>query len=77
MEAIRPAKARVIEVAIIADEVLVTFSDGRITLLDADYLHGRSTEAPVTWKCKFENVIMPPSMSNVPLSVAGVDSLSD
>jgi len=38
--------ARVIEVAIIADRVLATFSDGRITLLDADDLRRQSTAAP-------------------------------
>ena len=46
MEAVELAKVRVIEVAIIADQVLVTFSDGRIALLDADDLHRQSTEAP-------------------------------
>jgi hypothetical protein len=39
-------KAKVIEVEILESDVLVTFSDGRITRLDRDWLHVHSIEAP-------------------------------
>jgi hypothetical protein len=47
METANPTKAHVIEVAILAGKVLVTFSDGRIAMLNADDLHLQSVEAPV------------------------------
>jgi hypothetical protein len=37
---------KIIEIALIGGDVLVTFSDGRITLLDADAIHAQSIEAP-------------------------------
>ena len=39
-------RAKIIELALIAGNVLVTFSDGRITRLDRDDLHAQSIEAP-------------------------------
>jgi hypothetical protein len=39
-------KLKIIEVAILEGDVLVTFSDGRITRLDCDEIHGQSIEAP-------------------------------
>jgi hypothetical protein len=46
MGAIKLEKAKVIEVAIIKDDVLVTFSDGRIALLDTQNIYMDSTEPP-------------------------------
>jgi hypothetical protein len=39
-------KVKIIEVSLLEGEVLVTFSDGRITRLDCDDIHGQSIEAP-------------------------------
>jgi hypothetical protein len=39
-------KVKVVEVELLEDDVLVTFSDGRITRLDRDDLHAQSIEAP-------------------------------
>ena len=39
-------KARIIEVSQLDQTVLVTFSDGRITTLDSDYVYAQSVEAP-------------------------------
>jgi hypothetical protein len=39
-------KVKIIEVEILEGDVLVTFSDGRITRLDGDALHVHSIEAP-------------------------------
>jgi hypothetical protein len=39
-------KAKIIEVALLEGDVLVTFSDGRITRLDRADLHAQSIEAP-------------------------------
>ena len=41
-----PKKMAIIEVEILDGDVLVTFSDGRITRLDGDVLHDYSIEAP-------------------------------
>jgi hypothetical protein len=46
MGAIKLEKAKVIEVATIAGNVLVTFSDGRIAMLDAYEIYLESTEPP-------------------------------
>jgi hypothetical protein len=39
-------KVKIIEVAILEGDVLVTFSDGRITRLNRDEIHAQSIEAP-------------------------------
>jgi hypothetical protein len=39
-------KVKVIEVELLDRDVLVTFSDGRVTRLDRDELHAQSIEAP-------------------------------
>jgi hypothetical protein len=39
-------KVKIIEVAILEGDVLVTFSDGRITWLNRDEIHAQSIEAP-------------------------------
>ena len=39
-------KAKIIEVTLLEGDVLVTFSDGRITRLDRDDIHAQSIEAP-------------------------------
>lgn len=39
-------QVKIIEIALIRGDVLVTFSDGRITHLDADDIHAQFIEAP-------------------------------
>jgi hypothetical protein len=39
-------KVKIIEVALLEGDVLVTFADGRITRLDRADLHAQSIEAP-------------------------------
>jgi len=46
MNETKQRKMRVIEVAILGCDVLVTFADGRVAMLDADDIYQESTEPP-------------------------------